>query len=147
MVTLAVNRNDDYDEEDETMDVGLKLQVQNRACSTRTVFTDSDWSGDRPTRKSVSSWWSCWMDSCSAPVPERSRSLLNHHVMFSLSRSPQPRVKRSTSRHCSGLLTTREHPFAFRQLWRHWSGKQKRFATAPSSGRAISRVASRDSQQ
>ena len=38
------------------MDFGLKLQVQNRACSTLTVFTDSDWAGDRPTRKSVSSW-------------------------------------------------------------------------------------------
>ena len=35
---------------------GLKLQVQNRACSTLTVFTDSDWAGDRSTRKSVSSW-------------------------------------------------------------------------------------------
>ena len=39
-----------------TQDFGLKLQVQNRACSTLTVFTDSDWAGDRPTRKSVSSW-------------------------------------------------------------------------------------------
>ena len=39
-----------------TQDLGLKLQVQNRACSTLTVFTDSDWAGDRPTRKSVSSW-------------------------------------------------------------------------------------------
>ena len=38
-----------------TMDFGLKLQVQNRACSTLTVFTDGDWAGDRPTRKSVSS--------------------------------------------------------------------------------------------
>ena len=24
-----------------------------------------------------------------------------------------------------GLWTTREHPFAFRQLWRHWSDKQR----------------------
>ena len=39
-----------------TQDLGLKLQVQNRACSTLTVFTDSDWAGDRPTCKSVSSW-------------------------------------------------------------------------------------------
>ena len=39
-----------------TFDFGLKLQVQNRACSTLTVFTDGDWAGDRPTRKSVSSW-------------------------------------------------------------------------------------------
>ena len=39
-----------------TTDFGLKLQVQNRTCSTLTVFTDSDWAGDRPTRKSVSSW-------------------------------------------------------------------------------------------
>ena len=39
-----------------TMALGLKLQEQNRACSTLTVFSDSDWSGDRPTRKSVSSW-------------------------------------------------------------------------------------------
>ena len=38
------------------MDFGLKLLVQNSACSTLTVFTDSDWAGDRPTRKSVSSW-------------------------------------------------------------------------------------------
>ena len=39
-----------------TRDFCLKLQVQNRTCSTLTVFTDSDWAGDRPTRKSVSSW-------------------------------------------------------------------------------------------
>ena len=39
-----------------TQDPGLKLQVQNRACSTLTVFAGSDWVGDRPTRKSVSSW-------------------------------------------------------------------------------------------
>ena len=39
-----------------TQDLGLKLQVQNRAFSTLTVFTDSDWTGDRPTRRSVSSW-------------------------------------------------------------------------------------------
>ena len=29
-----------------TMDFELKLQVQNRACSTLTVFTDIDWAGD-----------------------------------------------------------------------------------------------------
>ena len=29
-----------------TRDLGLKLQVQNRACSILTVFTDSDWAGD-----------------------------------------------------------------------------------------------------
>ena len=39
-----------------TQDLGMKLQVQNRVCSTLTVFTDSDLAGDRPTRKSVSSW-------------------------------------------------------------------------------------------
>ena len=38
----------------DTMDFGL--QVQNRACSTLTVFADSDWAGDRLIRKSVSSW-------------------------------------------------------------------------------------------
>ena len=38
-----------------TQDLGLKLQVQNRACSTLTVFTDSEKAGDQPTRKSVSS--------------------------------------------------------------------------------------------
>ena len=39
-----------------TMDLGLKLQVCNRSCSTLTVFAYNDWAGDRPTRKSVSSW-------------------------------------------------------------------------------------------
>ena len=39
-----------------TMDLGLKMQVRHRACSTLTVFADSHWAGDRPTRKSVSSW-------------------------------------------------------------------------------------------
>ena len=39
-----------------SQDLGLKLQVQNGACSTLTVFADSDWGGDRPTRKSVSAW-------------------------------------------------------------------------------------------
>ena len=39
-----------------TQDLRPKLQVQNRACSTLTVFTDSDWAGVRPTCKSVSSW-------------------------------------------------------------------------------------------
>ena len=39
-----------------TVDFGLMLQVQNRACATLIVFTDCDWAGDRPSRKSVSSW-------------------------------------------------------------------------------------------
>ena len=39
-----------------TLDLGLKLLVRNRSCSTLTVFADSDWAGDRPTRKSVPSW-------------------------------------------------------------------------------------------
>ena len=39
-----------------TMDLGLKMQVRNRVCTTLTVFADSDWAGDRPMRKSVSSW-------------------------------------------------------------------------------------------
>ena len=39
-----------------TRDFGLKLQIQNRACTMLSVFTDSDWAGDRPTRKSASSW-------------------------------------------------------------------------------------------
>ena len=39
-----------------TTDLGLKLQVQNRACTTLTVFSVSDWAGDKPTRKSVCSW-------------------------------------------------------------------------------------------
>ena len=30
--------------------------MQNKACSTLTVFTDSHSAGDRPTRESVSSW-------------------------------------------------------------------------------------------
>ena len=73
-----------------TQDLGLKLQVQNRACSTLTVFTDSDWR-------------SC-MDSCSVPVLEPSRWLLNHHAKLNVSRPPQPRAKRSTSRLCSWLV-------------------------------------------
>ena len=40
-----------------TMDFGLKLHVQNRACLQRSPgFSDSDWAGDKPTCKSVSSW-------------------------------------------------------------------------------------------
>ena len=39
-----------------TMDFGLKLQMHIRARTTLTVFTDSDWAGNRPTRKSVPSW-------------------------------------------------------------------------------------------
>ena len=39
-----------------TMDLGLKMQVRNRVCTTLTVFADSDWAGDRPMRKSVPSW-------------------------------------------------------------------------------------------
>ena len=39
-----------------TLDLGLKLQVRNKTCSMLTVFSDSDCVGDRPTRKSVSSW-------------------------------------------------------------------------------------------
>ena len=46
-----------------------------------------------------------------------------------------------------GLWTTREHPSAFRQLWRHRFGKQKRSSTVTSSGRAISVVAGGDRQQ
>ena len=51
-----------------TMHSGLKLQVQNSACSTLTMFTDSDWVGDRPTRKSVSSWVII-LDGFSCPAP------------------------------------------------------------------------------
>ena len=39
-----------------TLDLGLNMQVRNKNCSTLTVFADSDWAGDRPTRTSVSSW-------------------------------------------------------------------------------------------
>ena len=54
-----------------TMD--LKLQVQNRACITLTVFSDSDWAGDRPTRKSVSSWVIMLDGSLLSVVLEHSR--------------------------------------------------------------------------
>ena len=38
-----------------SLDPGMKIKMHNKACATLTVFTDSDWASDRPTRKSVSS--------------------------------------------------------------------------------------------
>ena len=59
------------------MDFGLKLQVQNKACSTLTVFTDSDWAGDRPTRKSVSSWV-IMLDGFLLSAGARTQSVIAH---------------------------------------------------------------------
>ena len=88
-----------------TQDFGLKLQVQNRACSTLTVFTDSDWAGDRPTRKSVSSWV-IMLDGFLISASARTQSVIAQSscVKQSTSRPPQPRVKRSTSRLCFWLV-------------------------------------------
>ena len=44
------------------------------------------------------------------------------------------------------LRSTRQHRFALRQLWRHGSRKQKRFATPTTSGRTVL-VATRNSSQ
>ena len=37
-----------------TLDLGLRLRVQDRACTTLTVFSDCVWASDRPTRNSFS---------------------------------------------------------------------------------------------
>ena len=120
-----------------TMDFGLELPVQNRACSTLTVFTDSDWAGDRPTRKSVSSWV-IMLDGFLLSAGARTQS-----VIAQSSCEAEFFAATAATRDTRSPWTTRDHPFAFRQLWRHGSVKQ-RFATATSSGRAMSVVASRD---
>ena len=97
-----------------TQDLGLKLEVQNRACSS--VFTDSDWAGDRPTRKSVSSWV-IMLDGFLISAGARTQSVIAQS-------SCEAEYIAVTA-----VWTTREHPFAFRQLWSHWCGKQKRSAT------------------
>ena len=118
-----------------TVDLGLKLQMQNRECSTLTVSNDNEWAGDRPTRKSRvivgdHAGWSF----CSAPVHEHSRLLHSPHAKQSTSQPQQP-VKYIQA--CSWLVATREHPIAFRQVWRHWSCKQERSAATTSSGCAV----------
>ena len=112
-----------------TQDLGLKLQLQNRACSTLTVFTDSDWAGDRPTRKSVSSWVII-LDGFLISAGARTQSVIAQS-------SCEAEYIAATAA-TSEAKTTREHPSAFRQLWRHWCGKQKRSAAVTPSGRAIS---------
>ena len=125
-----------------TQDLGLNLQVQNRASSTLTVFTDSDWAGDRPTRKSVSSWV-IMLDGFLISAGARTQSV----IAQSSCEAEYIAATAATSEAKYSLWTTREHPSAFRQLWRHWCGKQKRSATVASSGRAISVVAGGDRQQ
>ena len=39
-----------------TLDLGLMLQIHNKECATLTVFADSDWTSERPTRKIRFSW-------------------------------------------------------------------------------------------
>ena len=36
--------------------LGLKLPVDNEACNTLTVFSDSDWASAQPARMTASSW-------------------------------------------------------------------------------------------
>ena len=79
-----------------TQDLGLKLQVQNRACSSLTVFTDSDRAGDRPTRKSVSSWV-IMLDGFLISAGARTQSvMLNRHVKLSTSRPQWSEVHTSS---------------------------------------------------
>ena len=120
------------------MDFGLKLRVQNRA--TVAVFSGSDWAGDRPTRKSVSSWV-VMLDGFLLSAGARTQSVIAQSSC--------------EAEHIAAIGATGEAKYIQALFlacgqhvnWRHWSGKQKRFAKAPSSGRAISVVASRDSQQ
>ena len=107
------------------MDFGPELQVQSRACSTLTVFTDSE-------RESVSSWV-IMLDGFLLSASARTQS-----VFAATAATSEAKVHPSS---VLGLWTTREDPSAFRQLWRHWFGKQKRSATVTSSGLAISVVA------
>ena len=67
-----------------TEDASAKQSVLN------SVFTDSGWSGDRPTRKSVSSWVVI-LDGFLISAGAR-------HEKLSTSRPSQPRVKRRTSK-------------------------------------------------
>ena len=100
-----------------TQDLGLKLQVQNRTCSTLTVFTDSDWAGDRPTRKSVSSWV-VMLDAFLISAGARAQSVIaqsSFEAEYVAATAATSEVK-----YILDLWTTREHPSAFRQLWLHW---------------------------
>ena len=127
-----------------TTDFGLKLQVQNRTCSTLTVFADSDWAGDRPTRKSVSSWV-IMLDGCLLSAGARAQSVVAQssceaeYIAATAATSEAKYIQ-------SLFLTCGQHVnihLRSGQHWCHWSGKQERSATPPSSGRAVSLVASR----
>ena len=74
-----------------TMDLGLKMQVRNKVCSTLTVFAESDWAGYRPTRKSVSSWV-IMLDGFVLGAGARTQSVVAQS-------SPPSRVHRSHSSH------------------------------------------------
>ena len=123
-----------------TQDFGLKLQVQNRACSTLTVFTDSDWAGDRPTRKSVEFLISAGARTQSVIAQSSCEA---EYIAATAATSEAKFIQAlflASGQHVNIHLRSDSS-------WFHWSGKQKRSATTPSSGRAISVVASRDRQQ
>ena len=120
--------------------------MQNRACSTLTVFTDCDWAGDRPTRKSVS-LWVIVLDGFLISAGARTQSVIAQSSCEAEYIAADAATSEAKYIQFLGLWTTREDPSAFRQLWSHWSGKQKRSATFTSSGRAISVVSGRDRQQ
>ena len=115
------------------MDFGLHLQVQNRACRTLTVFTDSDWAGDRPTRNSVSSWV-IMLDGflLRAGAPTQSlvaQSSCEAEFFSATAVTSEAKYMQALFFACGQRVSTH---FALRQHWFHGSGKLKRLATPPS---------------
>ena len=126
-----------------TLDLGLELQIHNNACTTLTVFTDSDWPSNRPTQQSVSSWVVI-LDGALIGAGARKQSVIAQsscEVEFIAATAATSEAKyiQALFMACGqlGHIHLRKH-------WCHWSGKKKRSATLSSSGCPLLVVAGRN---
>ena len=126
-----------------TVDFGLQLQVQNRACTTLTVSTHSDWAGDRPTRKSVSSWV-IMQDGFLISAGARTQSVIAQssckaEYIAATAATSEAKYIQALFLACGQRVNIHLRSDSSGAI--DWCGKQKRSATFTSSGRAISFVA------
>ena len=87
---------------------GLKLQVQNRACTTLTVFSDSDWAGENPRASPYGFLLSVRVRTQSVIAQSSCEA---EYIAATAATSGSEVHPRSVL--C--LWTTREYPSAFRQ--------------------------------
>ena len=85
-----------------TCELGLKLPVDNEACNTFTVFSDSDRASAQPARQTASSWVNT-VDGALTTAQAATQSVLCHCARQSTLRQQGLPVKESASRNVSWL--------------------------------------------